>query len=210
MKTSKKYLLISFISLTSLLYANKAQSQLFFLGIEGGATYSWFNSPKIDNLFTSDGWGWNLGFYARYGKKSYIQFGFDWTRSKNIFRLNISELGIDSILSEEIEFHSFDFSIKFGYNVFYSPMFKVRVYAGPFIGRSFLFTGNIFEFSNDDFRTPQWGVIGGLGFQFMNFIIDAEYSYHINDLFKPLTIDDQVIKFGSNLQLINIKVGFMF
>lgn len=206
MTAFKKYLIISFVALVSLLYSNRAQSQLFFIGLEGGATYSWFNSPGLDNIFTSDGWGWNMGFFARYGKKTYLQFGFDWTRSKNDFTIHI----FDEKFSEKIEFHNFDFSIKYGYNFFYRPMFKLKVHAGPFIGRSFLFSGNEFEFSSDDFKNPQWGIISGLGFQFMNFVADIEYSYHFTDLFKPVVVQDQEFKFGSNLQLITIKVGFMF
>jgi hypothetical protein len=206
MTTLKKYLVISFVGIASLLYSNRAHSQLFFLGIEGGATYSWFNSPKFENIITSDGWGWNLGFFARYGKKTYLQLGFDWTRSKNDFRIDFEGFHFD----EQIKFHNFDFSIKYGYNFFYRPMFKLKVQAGPFIGRSFLFSGDELEFTNDDFKNPQWGIIGGLGFQFMNFVADIEYSYHFTDLFEPIVVGDQEIKFGSNLQMIIIKIGFMF
>ena len=210
MNALKKYLIITFIGLSSLLYANQAQGQLFYLGVEGGAVYSWFDSPKFDNIVTSSGWGWNMGFFARYGKKTYIQLGFDWTSSQNDFRVDFSGLSADTVLAEDIKFHNFDFSIKFGWNFIYTPMFKVRAHGGPFIGKSFLFSGNIFDFETSDFKSPQWGAIGGLGFQFMNFIAEVEYSYHFTDLFSPVELDGEIFEFGSNLQLITIKVGFMF
>lgn len=202
----KKHILIIILALVLILYEKPAQGQYFYIGGEAGAVYSWFNSPKLENSVNSAGWGYNAGFYLRYGKISYLQVGFDWTRSKNDFIFNV----LEEQISEEIEFHNFDFSLKFGYNFIHTPIFKMKVYAGPFIGRSFLFSGNIFEFTSDDFKNPQLGMISGIGFQFMNFVGGVEYSYHFTDLFNPVIVDGQEFKFGSNLQLLSLKFGVMF
>ena len=104
----------------------------------------------------------------------------------------------------------FDFSFKVGYEIVQLPMFKLKAQAGPFIGRSFLFSTDDFIVERDEFRWPQYGVIAGIGFQFTNLVVDFEYTYHINDLFKPFEVDGQTYKLHSNLQLLTLKVGFMF
>lgn len=204
---------IKLITLTVFLAAflmglgHQSQGQVFFIGVNGGAVYSWFNSPGIDNLVTSDGWGHNLGFFLRYGKRPYLQLGFDWTRTRNEIDLNT---GDTPDISENVPFHIFDFSFKVGYEIIQLPMFKLKAQAGPFIGSSFLFSTDDFIVEKDEFRRPQYGVIAGIGFQFTNLVVDFEYTYHASDLFKPFEFGGQTYKLDSNLQLLTLKVGFMF
>ncbi len=207
MKAYKKFLIITSFVLSTLAVASNTQAQVFYIGVDGGAVYSWFDSPKFDNLVTSEGWGWDLGFFLRYGKRPYYQAGFDWVRSANDFI--IGDPG-EPWFEEQIKFHNFDFSIKVGYEIVQTPMLKLKVHAGPFIGKSLMFSGEDIEFNNADFKNPQLGIIGGIGFQFTNFVADFEYSYHFTELFKPVVIDDESFDLGSNLQLITLKVGFMF
>jgi len=168
--------------------------------------YSWFTSPKIDNDLSSDGWGWNFGFFLRYGKRPYIQTGFDWSWSQNTIYMK----DVDFSFQETIRFNNFDFSIKVGYEIFQSPMFKVKVSTGPFIGTSMMFSGEYLYFSKDDFKNPQLGIVSGVGFQFTNLVVDFEYSHHFLDLFMPVEIDGQTYKLGSRLQMLMLKVGIMF
>lgn len=185
----------------------ETKAQVFYIGVNGGAVYTWFNSPGIDNLITSDGWGHDLGFFLRYGKRPYFQVGFDWIRTKNQVSL---ETGPQQEKREDIPFHIFDFSFKVGYEFVQLPMFKLKAHAGPFIGRSFLLSKDDFDFETSDFQNPQYGVIAGIGFQFTNFVLDLEYTYHMRDLFKPIDVDGTEFRFKSNLQLVALKVGFMF
>lgn len=192
----------------------QTQAQIFYIGVNGGAVYSWFDSPKLQDLFqsedpiSSDGWGWDLGFFLRYGSRPYFQAGFDWTRSMNDFRVHI---GDQEVLNDRISFHNFDFSFKVGYDFIHLPMFRFKAHAGPFIGRSLLFSSDEIIFNKTDFRNPQWGFIAGTGIQFTNLTVDFEYSYHISDLFKPVDLGGgEQLKFGSHLQLITLKVGLIF
>ena len=208
MRTIKKNLIIFTLLFLSLFYTEKAEAQVFYIGVNAGITNSWFDSPDFGNMVSSDGWGWDLGFFLRYGKRPYFQAGFDWTRSANEF---VVKVGDDYIIDELVEFHNFDFSLKVGYNIIQTPMFKFKAHGGPFIGTSVMFSYDEDQlFSNGDFNNPQWGVIGGTGIQFMNFIVDLEYSYHLNELFKPLDFNGEKFHFGSKLHLLTLKVGFMF
>jgi hypothetical protein len=58
-------------------------------------------------------------------------------------------------------------------------------------------------------KNPQFGLIGGTGIQFMNFIVNLDYSYHLTELFKG---DEEVfgLNFKSHLQVIFLKVGLQF
>ncbi|MCD6597215.1 MAG: hypothetical protein J7L04_05980 [Bacteroidales bacterium] len=208
MKAIKKIRILLFFFLTSLLFTGNAGAQVFYIGVNGGAVYSWFDSPELDDIVSSDGWGWDLGFFLRYGKRPYFQVGFDWVRSNNNFLIKVGE----TVLADEnINLHNFDFSLKIGYNILQTPMFKIKVHTGPFIGRSLLFSGEDILFDNSDFKNPQWGIIAGTGFQFTNLIVDFEYSYHFTELFQPIPIDGfEHFEFGSKLQLVSVKIGFMF
>ncbi len=207
MKSPRKILitLAFFLALSG--FTEKAKAQVFYIGVNGNAVYSWFSSPGLDNLVTSDGWGWDLGFFLRYGKRPYFQLGFDWVRSQNEFVISDGET---IFFSENLKFHNFDFSLKVGYNIIQTPIFKYKIHAGPFIGKSLIFSGQDIVFENSDFNNPQLGVIAGTGIQFTNLIIDFEYSYHFTQLFNPVLIDGQEFELGSKLQLITLKVGFMF
>ncbi len=210
MKTLKKQLILTISVLVFLAFANQAKAQYLFIGLNGSSAFSWFNSPKVENMILSKGWGWNMGFFLRYGKKPFIQGGLDWTRSMNNFTIKeIEEDGSD--FEDQIKFHEFDFSLKIGYNILDLPMFKVQVNAGPFIGRSLYFSNENIIFDKSDFKNPQWGVTAGAGIQFTNFIAGIDYTYHFSDLFSPIDIGGgETIKLGAKLQLFMIKAGFMF
>jgi hypothetical protein len=88
-------------------------------------------------------------------------------------------------------------------------MFKWHVNGGASIGSVFLFSANNFEFERDDMRNPQFAVIGGSGFQFMNFILDVDYAYHLTQLFIG-DEEDLGVDFDAHLQVISVKVGMLF
>jgi len=205
-------MVFSAILLASVLYSNTSQAQVFYIGLQGNAVYSWFNSPKLENVITSDGWGWNMGFFLRYGKRPFIQLGLGWTRSLNEFTVTFydDEEQQEVDYSEEIKLNNFDFSATLGYELLQMPMFKINVHAGPFIGKSHMFSGENIYFENNDFKNPQVGVTSGIGFQFTNLIFGLDYSYHFTDLFKPISVDGTDYKFGSKIQMALLKVGFMF
>lgn len=184
----------------------EARSQVFWLGLNGGATHSWFSSPKVDNLVTGAGWGWNLGFFVRYGKRPFYQAGVYWTRAQSLMKFYVTDT---YIIEDQVPFNNFDVIVKAGYEIIHKPIFKWHVNAGPFIGTSFLFSTNVFEIESDDMKNPQFGFNAGTGVQFMNLIIDVDYQYHLSDLF----IGDEIdwgIDFGSHLHHVTLKVGFIF
>ena len=204
MKHLKHLLLTTALIIILFSLGNKVQGQVFWLGVNGGATYSWFSSPKSENVITGNGYGWNLGFFMKYGKRPFYKLGFYWTRAQTDLSVKYSN---DLIIKDNVPFHKFDLMLKVGYEIIYKPKFKWHINAGPFIGTSFLFSSNKFDISRDDVQNLQWGLEGGTGIQFMNFIIDLDYYYNINHLFTEKEID---LELGSHMQHISLKVGFQF
>ena len=206
MKSRARYIVIILLMGLFLTAGKEARSQVFWLGLNGGATHSWFSSPKANDLVTGEGWGWNLGFFVRYGKRPFYQAGIYWTRAKNHMKYYWDP---SIVFEDDVPFNNFDIIVKTGYEIIRKPIFKWHVNAGPFIGTSFLFSTNTFEIESDDMKNPQFGFNTGTGIQFMNLIIDVDYQYHLTELF----LGDEAdlgIEFGSHMHHITLKVGFIF
>jgi hypothetical protein len=206
MKRMKKISLVLILGMLFTLAAKNASSQMFWLGFNGGYQYSWFNSPNIDNEVTGEGGGWNLGFFLKYGHRPFYQVGFRWMRAQNTIT---DSYDTEETLVADVPFHEFQLPVKVGYTIINHPMIKWHVNGGASIGSVFLFSTNTFEFERKDMTNPQFAVIGGTGIQFMNFIVDLDYSYHLTDMFKADEIEFGE-NFGSHLQVVSVKVGMVF
>ena len=206
MKSLRRIFIVAIITLSATFIAKTSSAQLFWIGGNGGIHYSWFNSPGADNILVSKGFGYDLGFFLRYGKKPFYQIDFRWIRANN----HLVDNEIPGFTVEgDVPFHQFEIPIRVGYPIIYRPIFKWHVNVGPFISTTFLFSSNIFEIERNDMKNPQFGLIGGTGIQFMNFIVDLDYSYHLTELFKG-DKEDLGLDFNSHLQIVGIKVGFQF
>jgi len=206
MKSVNKILIIVILGMTITFVSKSSSGQLFWLGVNGGTQVEWFTTPKIDNAVLSAGIGYNLGFFFKYGKKPFYQAEFRWMRASNLVSY---EYLPGEFIEGEVPFHKFEIPIKVGYPIVYKPMFKWHVNGGASIGTTFMFSANNFEFERNDMKNPQVAVIGGTGIQFMNFILDVDYSYHLTQLFKG-DEEDLGVDWGEHLQVIALKVGWLF
>lgn len=206
MKQITKTLIIVIVGITLTFISKSSSAQLFWIGFNGGLQASWFTTPKIDNAVLSAGVGYNLGFFLKYGKKPFYQLEFRWMRASHIISY---EYEPGKFIEGDVPFHKFEIPVKVGYPIVYKPKFKWHVNGGASIGTTFLFSSNEFEFERNDMKNPQVAVIGGTGIQFMNFIFDLDYSYHLTQLFKG-DEEDLGVDWGEHLQLISMKVGLLF
>jgi Outer membrane protein beta-barrel domain len=206
MKILKRSFITIVLGIALALIANPSRAQMFWLGFNGGYQYNWFKSPKIDNQVTGESGGWNLGFFLKYGKRPFYQVEFRWMRALNTVT---DSYDTEVPVVGDVPFHEFDMPVKVGYTIIDNPLIKWHVNGGVSIGTVFLFSTNIYEFERKDMTNPQFSAIGGTGIQFMNFIVDLDYTYHITDMF---TGDEKQFgeSFGSHLQVIAVKVGMVF
>jgi len=174
-----------------------------YIGLNTGMVSNEIYSLDHDNSFRSEGWGYNLGFYLRYGKRPFYQAGIDWTRSNN----KTSFFNGSEITNGEVPFHNFDFSFKLGYEIVQRPVFKWTASVGPFLGKSRLKSTDVFTFDQENFNGPQYGFVAGTGIKVTNMVFDVEYSYHFSQLFSNgyAGIDPD-----AHIESVAVKFGFMF
>jgi hypothetical protein len=206
MKNLRKIIFMIVLVVSMTMITSHTKAQLFWIGVNGGTQVEWFTTPKIDNTVLSAGIGWNLGFLLKYGKKPFYQAEFRWMRASNLVSY---EYQPGLFVEGEVPFHKFEIPLKVGYPIIHRPMFKWHVNGGASIGTTFLFSANNFEFERNDMKNPQVAVITGTGIQFMNFILDLDYSYHLTQLFKG-DEEDLGVDWGEHLQVIALKVGWVF
>jgi hypothetical protein len=206
MKKRRQLVFLFIFFLAIFLGGVKVQGQVFWLGFNGGATYSWFSSSDAENFISSDGYGWNLGFFARYGKRPFYKLGFHWTHANQNMKVNFTD---NSVIEDKVPFHNFDLQAKVGYEIIQKAIFKWHINGGAFLGRALLESTNTFEIEKSDLNIPQYGIAAGTGIQYMNFIIDLDYQYHISELFKGEE-DELGFNLGSHLQHLSLKIGFQF
>ena len=205
MKTSRKIAVMVILGMMMTFAAKTSHSQMFWLGFNGGYQHSWFTTPGSGSIATSTGAGWNLGFFLKYGKRPFYQVEFRWMRANHL--IEYQDFGID--FSDYVPFHKFEMPVKVGYNIIQKPIIKWHVNGGASIGTTFLFSSNIYEIERKDMVNPPVAVLGGTGIQFMNFIIDFDYAYHLTQLF---TGDerDLGVDWKEHLQVITVRVGWVF
>lgn len=182
---------------------HQSSAQTMYVGLNTGVVNNGIYSLDQANSFKSEGWGYNLGFYLRYGKRPFYQAGLDWTRSSNQTTFtNGSET-----TNGQVPFHNFDLSLKLGYEIIQKPVFKWKAALGPFIGKSTLKSTDVFTFQGDNFHSPQYGFVAGTGIKITNMVFDLEYAYHFSKLF---TGGYEGIDPDAHVETFAIKFGFMF
>lgn len=203
MKKTKHFIVAIILIIVGVNNSKNIKAQVFWIGVNGGATYSWLSSSAEENNLSADGTGWNLGFFMKYGKRPFYKLGLHWTHA------NLNMKSTSPAIEDRVPFHNFNLDLRIGYEIINKAKFKWYLNGGLFVGRSILFNSNQFELDKQDINNPQYGIIGGTGIQYMNFIVDLDYHYHLGKLFK-----DEIELFGeetnSNLQQISIKIGFQF
>jgi hypothetical protein len=198
-----KSLLTGVIVVALFLLLQTATAQTMYIGLNTGMVNNEINSLHQNNSFRSEGWGYNLGFYLRYGKRPFYQAGIDWTKSNN--KTSFSK-GTETT-NGQVPFHNFDLSFKLGYEIVQRPIFKWKASFGPFIGKSTLKSTDVFTFDQENFHSPQYGLVAGTGIKVTNMVFDLEYAYHFSNFFSKGYAGMYP---DSHVETFSVKFGFMF
>jgi hypothetical protein len=202
----KKILLMSLVFLTLELVSFSCSGQFFWLGFQAGEGVSWFSNPVQDSVKLSDGAGTSLGFFVRYGTRPYYQLAFEWLISTNQMKFEVKP---GSAVHDNVPFHNFKVPATVGYEIIHKPRFKWRVGGGFFIGTTAILSSNAFEFTQNDIRNPQFGVIGETGIQYLNFLVLFDYNYSLTKFFAG-GAGSYGADVRSHLQIFALKVGMQF
>jgi hypothetical protein len=202
----RKIVLISLLSLRFGLASSPCHGQFFWLGFQAGEGVSWFSNPGQDNSSLSAGAGTSLAFLVRYGTRPYYQLALEWLFSTNQMKFEVTP-GMTAY--DNVPFHSFKIPLTVGYEIIHKPRFKWRVGGGTFIGINTILSSNSFNFTQQDIQNPQYGLIGEIGIQYLNFLVLIDYNYSLNRFFAE-DASTYGVNVQSHLQIFALKVGMQF
>jgi hypothetical protein len=206
MDSIRKIVLISLLSLSIGLVSEPCLGQFFWLGFQAGEGVSWFSNPGQHNTNLAAGVGTSFGFFMRYGTRPYYQIGAEWLYSTNQMKFEVRP---GAITHDNVPFHNFKIPLTAGYEIIHKPRFKWRTGGGMFIGKNIILTSNSFNFTREDIRNPQYGLIGETGIQYLNFMVLIDYNYSLNRFFAE-DASTYGINVQSHLQIFALKAGMQF
>jgi hypothetical protein len=195
-------LLFLFMGFTSF----PCRGQFFWLGFQAGEGVTWFSHPGQDSTHLSAGSGTSFGFFVRYGSRPYYQLAAEWLFSTNQMKFEVRP---GTTAHDNIPFHNFKIPLTVGYEIIHKPRFKWRAGGGLSIGWNAILSSNSFNFTGNNIKNPQFGLIGETGIQFLNFLVLFDYNYSLSRFF-----DNDAGTYGvhvcSHLQVFALKAGMQF
>jgi hypothetical protein len=183
------------------------------IGIKGGINFTNLRTPDVDDRNMKV--GGNVGVYA----KLPVSSGFS-IQPELLYSMKGAQLNYNSALMG---------SGKYKYNLNYVelPLLAVfnvgknfNIHVGPYAAflasakvKDVDASGNVnhtSEFNKDDFRTFDYGLAGGVGFDVNNFTLGARYNYGLNEIGKPGTSFAGEAANNAKNSGFSIYVGFAF
>jgi hypothetical protein len=206
MKPARKIVLLQLLVIVLTFSTLSCRGQFLWLGFDVGGGTTWFSDDGYDTTRLTPGAGMSFGFFVRYGSRPYYQLGVEWLYSTNQMKFQVKP---GSAQHDNVPFHNFRIPLTVGYEVVHLPRFKWRVGGGVFIGTATILSSNDFEFTRQDIRNPQYGLIGETGIQLFNFLVMIDYNYCLNRFFSS-DADTYGQNVRSHLQIFSLKVGMQF
>jgi hypothetical protein len=206
MNPIRKTVLISLLLLFTGLVSSPCRGQFFWLGFQVGGGVSWFSSPGEDSSQLSAGAGVSFGLFLRYGTRPYYQLGIEWLFSTNQMKFEVKP---GTTAHDNVPFHNFKIPFTVGYEIIHKPRFKWRVGGGLSIGVNTILSSNSFNFTSEDIRNPQFGLIGETGIQYLNFLVLMDYNYSLSRFFAK-DANTYGVDVRSHLQIFALKIGMQF
>jgi len=182
------------------------------IGIKGGVNLSnlYVDDVKDENMKV----GINIGLFS----KIPMTRGFS-IQPELLYSNKGSKLTYDNIIAGEGEY-------RFNLNYVELPVLAVvnltkniNIHAGPYV--SFLTSANVKDLKSDgtenkvtdlkadNFNRFDYGLAGGIGFDFQNFTLGARYNYGLGEIGKSGTLSGELTKDSKNSN-VSIYIGLGF
>jgi hypothetical protein len=140
--------------------------------------------------------GYQIGAKLRVGGGGFFQFGGFYHQYSNRFEW-IDSLGVEN--QTNITIDGVLIPIQFGFSVYNVDILKVRLMAGINVGIPTGMKPNDLDLTKEDLKGSNVEITVGFGFDIFRFIIDANFGFAMNDLFK-----DPSVNSGKNLYSLNV------
>ena len=190
----KKIIILAILFFVAL--QNYAQ---FDLGLKIGYATSKL-STDFDDIKESVKHGFQIGAFARVGKRLYLQPEFYYSTSGGKLKLE----GTD--VEEEITLQNICIPALIGFKIINGEKINLRIMAGPtanFIINQKISGDDVVQdpLQDSDFKNIGWGLDVGAGMDFLFLALDVRYEWGLNDIYEPPT-NDQTMK--NNLFIVSL------
>lgn len=193
----KKLILLLFVLFTAEAIYGQVQ-----LGIKVGYNASKL-STDIDSVKTNFKSGFQIGAFARIGKRFYVQPEVYYTTQGGVFTSNVSNW------KQNVKIGSIDVPVLVGFHFIKGDFVNLRILAGPVV--SFVVNKSISEGGADpgpittgDLSSVNWSIQAGAGVDVWMFSLDVRYQIGLSQLITEV----QNWQFDSKNNVWVISLGF--
>ncbi len=160
-------------------------------------------STNMDTITSNFKSGFQVGAFARIGKRLFLQPELYYTTQGGVFTSNISDW------QQNIKIGSMDVPVLSGFKLLKGDFINVRLMAGPMA--SFVVNKNISEaggiagpIETADLNSVNWAIQAGAGLDVWKFTLDVRYQVGLNQLIKSV----ENYTFDSYNNVWNVSLGF--
>lgn len=173
----------------------------FTLGPKIGYTTSKL-STDFDDIKESARSNFQVGVFARFGKKLYVQPEFYYATSGGVLKVEGTEL------KETIKMKNLVVPVLVGFKLIDAKVFNLRIMAGPaanFIINKTLEASDLIQdpLQDSDFKNIAWGMDVGAGVDVFFLSLDLRYEFGLNNIYNPADGDDSQ-KMKSNVFIVSL------
>jgi hypothetical protein len=175
----------------------------FTLGPKIGYTTSKL-STDLDSISESIKSNFQIGAFARFGKKLYLQPEIYYATSGGTLKIEGTEL------KETIKMKNLAIPVLVGYKLINAKVVNLRIFAGPvanFILDKTVEASDLVQdpLQDSDFKNVAWGMDVGAGVDVFFLSLDIRYEFGLNNIYNPPDGEDsQSIK----SKLFIVSLGF--
>ena len=174
----------------------------FTIGIKVGYNASKL-STNIDSVKTNFKSGFQIGAFARIGKRFYLQPELYYTTQGGVFTSNVTNW------KQNVKIGSMNVPVLVGFQLIKGEFVNLRILAGP--AASFVVNKSVTEaggvtgpITNADLNSVNWSIQAGGGVDLWKFTLDVRYQFGLNELIKNV----QNYTFDSKNNVWVVSLGF--
>jgi hypothetical protein len=187
-------------------------SMILFAALENYGQFTFgpkigYNTSKLstdfDNISESIKNNFQIGAFARFGKKLYLQPEIFYATSGGKLKQSDSDGGIG-----EIKLKNLSIPALVGYKLINAKVISLRIMAGPvanFILNKEVTSDEFYQdpLQDSDFKNAAWGMDVGAGVDVFFLTLDVRYEFGLNNIYiVPEGAQDQSVK--SNLFIVSL------
>lgn len=174
----------------------------FSFGLKLGANFSKL-STNLDTISASMQPGFQVGAFARFGKKFYVQPEVYYKLSGGVFSGDVTNW------KQTVTVGSVDVPILVGFKILNAKVVNLRILAGP--EASFVTNTKIKDaedikgpIESADLNTVNWAVQAGAGVDVLFLTLDIRYEWGLNNMIKEVSSTTESIDSKQNMWIISL------